>query len=80
MSSEVHIRKGLIKYYEGIIGLAEANVNIYFENSVGIGEHSDILEAVDSELDKIASAQDKIDVSGAPFWLTYLLPAMLRNI
>ena len=44
MSSEVHIRKGLIKYYEGIIGLAEANVNIYFENSVGIGEHSDILE------------------------------------
>jgi len=62
MSSEAHIRKGLIKHYEGIIGLAEANVNIYFENSVGIGEHSDILEAVDGELEKIADAQDKIDV------------------
>ena len=36
MSSEAHIRKGLIKYYEGIIGLAEANVKIYYENSVGI--------------------------------------------
>ena len=60
MSSEVHIRKGLIKYYEGIIGLAEANVKIYFENSVGIGEHSDIVQAVDAEVEKLADAQDKL--------------------
>ena len=62
MASRDHIKKGLIKYYEGIIALAEANVNIYLEQSVGIGEHADILEAVDGELEKIASAQDKIDV------------------
>ena len=56
------IRKGLIKHYEGVIGLAEANVKIYMEQSVGIGEHADILEAVDGELEKIAAAHDKIEV------------------
>ena len=61
-SSEPIITKGLIKYYEGIIALAEANIKIYMNQSVGIGEHADILEAVDGELEKIASAQDKIDV------------------
>jgi|TARA_R100000951_G_scaffold109570_1_gene106820 hypothetical protein len=61
-SSGTLITKGLIKYYEGLIALAEANVRIYMNQSVGIGEHADILEAVDGELEKIASAQDKIDV------------------
>ena len=61
-SSETLITRGLIKYYEGLIALAEANVRIYMNQSVGIGEHADILEAVDGELEKIASAQDKIDV------------------
>ena len=56
------IKEGLVKHYEGIIGLAEANVKIYMEQSVGIGEHADILEAVDGELEKIAAAQDKIDM------------------
>ena len=56
------IKQGLVKHYEGIIGLAEANVKIYMEQSVGIGEHADILEAVDGELEKIATAQDKIDM------------------
>lgn len=61
-SSETLITRGLIKYYEGLIALAEANVRIYMNQSVGIGEHADILEAVDGELEKIASAQDKIEV------------------
>ena len=56
------IKEGLVKHYEGIIGLAEANVKIYMEQSVGIGEHADIIEAVDGELEKIAAAQDKIDM------------------
>lgn len=56
------IKEGLVKHYEGVIALAEANVKIYMEQSVGIGEHADILEAVDGELEKIASAQDKIDM------------------
>ena len=40
----------------------KGNIEIYMERSVGIGEHADVLEAVDKELEKIASAQDKIDI------------------
>jgi hypothetical protein len=29
---------------------------------VGIGEHSDIVEAIQLELDKMAAAQDRIDM------------------
>ena len=61
MSKQI-IVNGLLKYYEGLIALAQGNVQIYMERSVGIGEHADILEAVDSELEKIAAAEDKIEV------------------
>ena len=54
--------RALEKKYEGDIAVHTANISVYQSNPAGIGEHSDILEAVDSELDKIASAQDKIDV------------------
>ena len=67
MTSEQTIKEGLVKYYEGIIALHEANVKIYMNSSVGIGEHADILEAVDGELGKIADAQDKIDVLNSRF-------------
>ena len=49
------------KHNEGKIALHKANVGIYLKNPAGIGEHSDIAEAVESELDKIAAAQDRID-------------------
>ena len=37
------------------------NIEAYLKNPAGIGEHSDIAEAVEAELDKIAAAQDRID-------------------
>ena len=37
------------------------NIAVYLKNPAGIGEHSDIAEAVEAELDKIAAAQDRID-------------------
>ena len=37
-----------------------ANVEVYMNNTVGIGEHSDIMEAVQAELDKMAIHQDRI--------------------
>tara|TARA_Y100000361_G_C10847158_1_gene182493 strand:- start:262 stop:435 length:174 start_codon:yes stop_codon:yes gene_type:complete len=52
----------LIKHYEGVIAMAQGNIQIYMNNSVGIGEHIDILEAVDKDLEKIAAAQDKIEM------------------
>ena len=35
---------------------------VYMEQSVGIGEHSDIVEAIQEELDKMAMANDRIEM------------------
>ena len=47
---------------QGEIAKHRANVNVYLEHPAGIGEHSDITEAIQCELDKIAPYQDQIDV------------------
>jgi len=49
-------------YAEGHIAKHKANVHIYLKNPVGIGEHSDVLEAIEIELDQIAKYQDQLDV------------------
>jgi len=51
---------GLIAKYNGDIGAARANVQVYLTNPVGIGEHPDIIAAIDVELIKIAEAEDKL--------------------
>jgi len=37
-------------------------VEVYLTNPVGIGEHSDIIEAIEKELDEIAKYQDHLDI------------------
>jgi hypothetical protein len=39
-----------------------ANVEVYLTNPAGIGEHSDITEAISVELDKISKYHDQIEV------------------
>ena len=39
-----------------------ANVEVYLTHPVGIGEHSDITEAIGIELDKIARYDDQLEV------------------
>ena len=43
----------LLAHANGEIAKHKANVEIYLEHPVGIGEHSDITEAIGLELDKI---------------------------
>jgi hypothetical protein len=50
------------KHNEGKIAIHKANIAVYLKNPAGIGEHPDIAEAVESELLKIANAQDIIDM------------------
>ena len=38
------------------------NVEVYLENPTGIGEHSDILEAIEHEMMEMAKYQDVLDV------------------
>jgi len=47
---------------EGDLERAKTNVMVYMEQSVGIGEHSDIVEAIQEELDKMAAADDRIEM------------------
>jgi RIO-like serine/threonine protein kinase len=46
----------------GIQELAKTNILVYMNQPVGIGEHSDVVEAIQLELDKMATAQDRIDM------------------
>ena len=52
----------LTKKLEGEISVAKANVDIYLSNAAGIGEHSDILEAIEIQIEKIATAHEKIEI------------------
>lgn len=54
--------KAIIAHAEGHIQKHKMNVEVYLEKSVGIGEHSDILEAVEKELNVIAEYHDQIEV------------------
>ena len=48
--------------YEAEIAEADATANIYLQNSVGIGEHPQHIEEIDKQLQKIADAQEKLEV------------------
>ena len=47
---------------EGELERAKTNIIVYMNHSVGIGEHSDIVEAIQEELDKMAASEDRIDM------------------
>ena len=36
------------------------NVEVYLESPVGVGEHSDIMDAIEKELDEMAKYQDHV--------------------
>lgn len=50
------------KHAEGHVAKHVANVEVYLNSSIGIGEHSDIIEAIELELEEIAKYQDQIDI------------------
>tara|TARA_R100001443_G_scaffold5850_4_gene14652 strand:- start:1519 stop:1737 length:219 start_codon:yes stop_codon:yes gene_type:complete len=56
------ILKSQINYYQGVICKHQQNVEIYLNQPVGIGEHSDIMAAIEGEVNAIAQAHEKIEV------------------
>jgi len=52
----------LIKKLEGEIAVAKANVNVYLASPVGIGEHPEVVEAIETQIEKIATADEKIEI------------------
>jgi len=55
------IVSALKKKLEGDIAKSKVNISVYLNQSVGIGEHIDIVETVEKELVKLAEAEDKLE-------------------
>ena len=50
----------MIQKQLGEIEVAKANVQVYQEHPAGIGEHPDLVEAIETQVSRIAEAEDKI--------------------
>ena len=48
--------------YQAEIAEADATIQIYLTNSVGIGEHPQHIDEVNKLIDKIAQAKEKLEV------------------
>ena len=50
------------KHAEGEVEVHKTNIMVYQTMPAGIGEHSDITEAVVEELNKLAAAHDRLEM------------------
>ena len=56
------ILKALEDRYNAQISEADATINIYLKNSVGIGEHPQHIDEVDKQITKISEAEEKLKI------------------
>ena len=56
-----YLLEALCKKLEGDIAMSYANIKAYERNVVGIGEHPEIVQAIEMELEKLATAEDKLN-------------------
>ena len=59
--------KALAKKYEAQIAESYATLIVYFDNSVGIGEHPQFIEEMDKQLDIISTAEEKLEALNKHF-------------
>jgi hypothetical protein len=55
------------KHAQGHIEKHRANVEVYLANPAGIGEHSDIIEAIEIEMKQIAEYDDMLEMANKYF-------------
>lgn len=56
------ILKALEDRYNAQISEATATIKIYLKSSVGIGEHPQHIDEVDKQIEKIATAEEKMKI------------------
>lgn len=54
--------KALLSHAQGHVNKHLANIEIYMERPVGVGEHPDIIETIEQELEEIAKYEDQIEI------------------
>ena len=64
MSCNLRIKMldALLADAQGNIAKTKANVEVYLHNPVGIGEHPDVLGAIQEQLDIIAHEEERVEV------------------
>ena len=56
-----YLLEALIKKLEGEVAMAKANIKVYEDNPAGIGEHPDVVQAIETQIEAIANAEEKIE-------------------
>ena len=64
---KVTILDALKDKLKGELAVAKANVTVYLNNPVGIGEHPEVVQAIESQIEVIAAAQEKLDIINKHF-------------
>lgn len=67
MAMREQLLKAAKMHAEGELERAKTNVMVYLHQSVGIGEYSDIVEAIQKELDTMAAATDRLEMINEHF-------------
>ena len=55
--------KAFVSHAQGHVDKHVANVEVYLANPAGIGEHSDIIEAIEHEVKQIAEYDDMLEMA-----------------
>lgn len=53
--------EALVQKLEGEIAVHKANIQVYMQSATGIGEHPQLIEAIETEISKLAESQEKVD-------------------
>ena len=56
------IVRSLLAHAHGELEYHKANVKVYLNNPVGIGEHSDVMGAITNEIERVAYWEDQVNV------------------
>mgnify|MGYP003646731852 FL=1 len=78
LKDELGLLDALSKKYEGDIAMAQANIKVYMANPAGIGEHPDVVGAIDMEIEKMANADEKLQAVKGLFGVD-ITPTLLNG-
>mgnify|MGYP003125731606 FL=1 len=62
MSISAQLIKAARMHAEGELERAKTNIMVYMQNAAGIGEHSDIVEAIQKELTTMGHAHERLEI------------------
>ena len=57
-----YLLNALIDKLEGEVKMHKANIMVYMDNPTGIGDHPGVIQAIEMEAEKMAEAQEKIEI------------------